>query len=94
LQENIEIISWGKEDVIKKLKLTKEEAKELRQTKSKDEFTKALNEVLINHAKKQLGLNLTPSQEREIEKLGGDITENAQPKTKELEKKLEDLKSH
>jgi hypothetical protein len=90
LQENVEIISWGKETIVRKLNLSKESAEELRWT-NPDRFTKILNEVLIEHARKQRGLNLTLEQEKKIEELGTEIAFHAQPKTIELETKIQNL---
>ncbi|CAI2187395.1 7065_t:CDS:2, partial [Funneliformis geosporum] len=77
----------GKEAIIRKLKLGKEEAEKLRRT-NRDNFSVILNDILINYAKKELGLDLTSEQEGEIEKLGSDIATSSQARNTKLEEKL------
>lgn len=91
--KNVEIVSWGIKAIIRQLNLIKEEAEKLRWT-NQDKLAETLNEILINHAKKQLGLNLTSEQEGKIEQLGNDIACNVHPKNIELESKIQNLQKH
>ncbi|CAI2194681.1 12459_t:CDS:2 [Funneliformis geosporum] len=68
--------------------ISKEEAEKLRRT-NRDNFSVILNDILINYAKKELGLDLTAEQEGEMEKLGSDIATSAQAKNVRLEEKIQ-----
>ncbi|KLL04506.1 MAG: hypothetical protein MRERV_20c031 [Mycoplasmataceae bacterium RV_VA103A] len=90
------VITWSRRTIIKQLKLTKEETEKLWRT-NKNNFLEIFKEIIINHAKKQLGLNLTLDQEIWIGKLGksiADVVDDINSESVDLENKLQVLNEY